>query len=125
MKKTTKWVLFFTGIGFILGNSFDFNMNKLYYDKNRLHATAYACKDLKTIGRTYCFDKENQNYMTIGLFKKPDDYKALYRLKDEGAGVPLIVLTKKENIYNEVFCKVKIKEKNYEGWIRENQIKYD
>mgnify|MGYP000067039437 CR=1 FL=1 len=125
MKKTTKWLLFFIGIGFILGKSFDFNMNKLYYDKNKLHATAYACNDLKTIGRTYCYDKENPNYMTIGLYENPNDYKAFYRIKDEGAGIPLIVLAKKQNIYNEVWCRIKIKENSYEGWIKENLIKYD
>ena len=125
MKKTTKWVLFFIGIGFLLGNSFDFNMNKLYNDKSIISATAYACKDFKTVGRTYCFDKSNPNYMTIGLFEKENDYNSFLRIKDEGEGIPLIVLEKKENIFKEVFCKIRTKQKGHEGWIKENLLKYN
>jgi len=125
MRKTYLWLLFFIAIGFMLGNSFDFNMNKLYQSNNNPHGTAHACNDFKTIGRTYCFDESNPNYMTIGLFEKPNDFKAFVRIKDEGAGLPLIVLEKKENIYKEVFCKIKIKQSKYEGWIKENLIKYD
>lgn len=125
MSKTTNWILFFIAIGFILGNSFDFNMNKLYQRDNYIHATAYACKDLKTVGRTYCFDKSNPNYMTIGIYAEPNDYRANRRVKDEGVGIPMVVLDKKENVYKEVFCKIKTKDKEYEGWINENLIRYD
>jgi len=125
MKRTFRWLLFFIGIGFILGNSFDFNMNKLFRDKTYAHATAYACKNLKTVGRSYCFDKSSINYMTIGIFEKPNDYKAYIRMKDTGSGLPLIVLKKKKNIYKEIFCKVKIKHNKYEGWVKETLLDYE
>lgn len=125
MNNASRWIVFFIAIGFLLGNSFDFNMNKLYQRDNFTHAILHACKDLKTVGRTYCFDKSNPTYMTIGLYEEPNDYKAYLRIQDDGGGIPIVVLDKKKNVYNELFCKVKTKDKLLEGWVSENLVKYE
>ena len=125
MYKATSWVIFFIVVGFLLGNSFDFNMNKLYQRDNFTHATVFACKDLETVGRINCFDETNPNYMTVGLYDKPNDYKASIRLRDGGFGVPIVVLDKKKNVYNEIFCQIKTKDTQIVGWVSENLIKYE
>jgi len=125
MNKAIRWVVFFIAVGFLLGNSFEFNMNKLYQKDNFTHANLYACKDLTTVGRIYCFDDTNPNYMSVGIYAEPNDYKAQIRIKDEGAGIPIVVLNKKKNVYNEIYCKVETKDKHLVGWVNENLIVYE
>lgn len=124
MRNKTVFVFIFIAAGLVLGNTFNFNLNNLY-SKNLVHAYAYACKNLKTVGRTYCYDETSPNYRTIGLYENPNDFKATFRLKDNGGGIPLEILEKNENQYNQIFYKVKIKDEKFIGWMNSKFIKHE
>ncbi len=98
MSRIFSKLLFFTGFSFIMITSLDVKLENVIYGKDSNHGTAYACKDLLTVGRSYCFDETSSKYMTIGLFKKLDDYKPFLNLHDRGVGISLIVLEKQVNI---------------------------
>ncbi|NQY94748.1 MAG: hypothetical protein HRT43_11320 [Campylobacteraceae bacterium] len=125
MKKIFKYLLFFVGIGLIWANSSTFELSEILKNKEYQHARAHACYDLKTVGVIYCFDDTNPNYMTIPLFENLNEKKTFIRLKDEGEGLAIIVFEKKVNKYQEVFSKVRIKNKGYDGWINDKLIHFE
>lgn len=124
MQKKNIFLFFFIVAGFILSNLFNFNMNKLF-SNNSSQAYAYACKNLNAVGRSYCFDKTNINYMTVGIYENPNDYKSFIRLKDEGYGIPVEIIETNTNAYKEVFYKVRVKNRQFKGWINSKFIKHN
>jgi len=123
MKKTVKFL--FIGMGFILASSLMYDFTKISYDTKYKHANAHACGDLKTLGIIYCFDETNPNYMTIPLYENFNEKKTFMRLKDDGAGLSIIVFENKINKYNEVLSKVRFINKGYDGWVHTKLVQFD